>query len=258
MSPPAQSSTPPLWAITSYFNSQHYQRRLQNYRLFRARMTVPLLTLNFPSTASLSCAPTTPTYWCSCRPGTSMWHKERLLNVALSAVPPDCRKIAWLDCDVVFEQRDWAGARATGSINSPWSSLFKTFVKWGGRSRSTKWIIRTMIAGDIHWPMAWRLAPWTLTSSTKTFASKVGMAGWPGRRAARCSSSTVSMTPVSWKRHPGDGVRRAGPLLLRPAWLQMNARWTDHYLAWARPHFDTVRGSIGFVGGELLHLRHGI
>ena len=31
-----------------------------------------------------------------------MWQKERLLNVALAAVPNNVEDVAWIDCDVVF------------------------------------------------------------------------------------------------------------------------------------------------------------
>src|SRR5208282_413882 len=36
-----------------------------------------------------------------------MFQKERLLNVAISGLPSDCRKVAWLDCDVLFQNPDW-------------------------------------------------------------------------------------------------------------------------------------------------------
>ena len=34
-----------LWAITSYFNPMGYRRRLENYRIFREHLQVPLLTV---------------------------------------------------------------------------------------------------------------------------------------------------------------------------------------------------------------------
>jgi hypothetical protein len=34
-----------LWAITSYFNPAGYRTRLENYRRFRAHLTVPLVTV---------------------------------------------------------------------------------------------------------------------------------------------------------------------------------------------------------------------
>jgi hypothetical protein len=37
----------------------------------------------------------------------------------------------------------------------------------------------------------------------------------------------------------------------------MNARQTEHYLAWARPYFDTVRSRVGYIPGRAFHLWHG-
>ena len=37
----------------------------------------------------------------------------------------------------------------------------------------------------------------------------------------------------------------------------MTARGIDHYLEWARPYFDSVRGQVGHIEGRLLHLWHG-
>ena len=39
--------------------------------------------------------------------------------------------------------------------------------------------------------------------------------------------------------------------------LLMNARREEHYLAWARPYFETVAGRIGYIPGRALHLWHG-
>jgi hypothetical protein len=39
--------------------------------------------------------------------------------------------------------------------------------------------------------------------------------------------------------------------------LQMNPSWAKHYLAWAQPFFDTVRGSVTYLDEGLSHLWHG-
>ena len=44
-----------------------------------------------------------------------LWQKERLLNLALAALPDRCDAVAWLDCDVVFEDDDWP-ARAVEAL----------------------------------------------------------------------------------------------------------------------------------------------
>ncbi|HET9413019.1 MAG TPA: hypothetical protein VFO74_02715, partial [Pseudolabrys sp.] len=42
------------------------------------------------------------------RGGALLWQKERLLNLALKAVPSNATKIAWFDCDVILKRSDWA------------------------------------------------------------------------------------------------------------------------------------------------------
>jgi hypothetical protein len=39
--------------------------------------------------------------------------------------------------------------------------------------------------------------------------------------------------------------------------VQMSAHREEHYLAWARPYFETVRGRVGYIPGRLFHLWHG-
>ena len=40
------------------------------------------------------------------RGGALLWQKERLLNLALKAVPSNATKIAWFDCDVILKRSD--------------------------------------------------------------------------------------------------------------------------------------------------------
>jgi hypothetical protein len=40
-------------------------------------------------------------------------------------------------------------------------------------------------------------------------------------------------------------------------YLHMNPSWARHYLAWARPFFDTVGGSFAYLEGSAFHLWHG-
>jgi hypothetical protein len=35
-----------MWAITSYFNPVGYKRRLSNYRVFRANLEIPVVTVD--------------------------------------------------------------------------------------------------------------------------------------------------------------------------------------------------------------------
>ncbi|HUI26907.1 MAG TPA: hypothetical protein VL403_12555, partial [Candidatus Kryptonia bacterium] len=117
-----------LWAITSYFNPIGFTRRLTNYRIFRQRLSVPLVTVEVARSADRF----------QLRAGDAdvliqlvgddlLWQKERLLNVALQSVPSECRKIAWPDCDVVFERPDWGQLVSAALDRCPFVQAFATF-----------------------------------------------------------------------------------------------------------------------------------
>ena len=90
---PANGGTD-VWAIASFYNPVGYRRRLENYRVFRARLTVPLVTVELALGRDFALGAGDADILVQLRGGDVMWQKERLLNVALGAVPADCRKIA--------------------------------------------------------------------------------------------------------------------------------------------------------------------
>ena len=103
--PDVQSST--FWAITCYFNPVGYRRRLENYRLFRRRLKVPLVAVELSFDKKFQLASGDADILVQLHSPSVLWQKERLLNVALKSLPAVCDKVAWLDCDIIFESDDW-------------------------------------------------------------------------------------------------------------------------------------------------------
>jgi hypothetical protein len=60
-----------------------------------------------------------------------LWHKERLLNLALSELPDECEFVAWLDTDVVFEDDDWAARTAQALGEHRLVQPFQRFLRLG-------------------------------------------------------------------------------------------------------------------------------
>jgi hypothetical protein len=185
-----------------------------------------------------------------------MWHKERLLNLALDAIPPDCRLIAWLDCDVVFERPDWpnSASRALAdyqviqlfdevnelgeddSLNSPNGdgrtgvSLMKALESEADSSRllrTTNRLSRGICSG-----LAWAARREVLADGLYD-ACVMGS----GSRAIRCAQLGRMEDAVHY--------------------LRMGTKWRAHYREWAEKHYARVRGSLGHIGGKLTHLWHG-
>ncbi len=97
-----------LWAITSYFNPMCYTRRLLNFRTFRKNLNIPLLVIELSYRDDFELAKDDAEILIQLRGGAILWQKERLLNLALEALPSHCHKVVWLDCDILFGQSEWA------------------------------------------------------------------------------------------------------------------------------------------------------
>src|SRR5262245_3945888 len=89
--PPARTSPAgELWAITAYFNPVGYARRLANYRVFRAHLPIPLLTVELAIGRDAELTAADADVLVQLRTDAVLWHKERLLNIALVRLPQCC------------------------------------------------------------------------------------------------------------------------------------------------------------------------
>lgn len=98
-----------LWVITCHFNPAGYALRPRNYEVFRERLRrqrVPVVTVECTFGGAGPTLPPSPDVL-HVRARDVLWQKERLLNLALRAVPAWVPKIAWLDADVLLDDH-WA------------------------------------------------------------------------------------------------------------------------------------------------------
>ena len=114
-----------LWAITSFFNPMNYRRRLENYRVFRNYLDVPLITVEL-AFGDFQLTSSDAEKLVQIRGQDVMWQKERLLNVALQQVPPDCECVSFLDADVIFGNKNWVAETTDRLRQYPIVQLFET------------------------------------------------------------------------------------------------------------------------------------
>lgn len=217
-----------LWAIASYFNPAGDKRRLLNYRAFRARLTVPLVVVELSFSGEFDLRPEDAEILIQLRGCDVMWQKERLLNIALHHVPSSVRKIAWLDCDVIFEEPDWAEAADRLLDRSLVVQLFQSY----DLPRTTRAEAPLQRTGSLS-GLAWAAQRWVLEKHGFYDAGVMGGGDW----ALACAA--------------------CGDFPLAVEHWRMNPRREDHYLAWARPYFESVRGEVGFLESNIFHLWHG-
>lgn len=84
-----------LWAITSYFNPIRYRRRLANFKRFRENLRVPLVAVELAYGPEFELQKGDAEILIQLRGGAVLWQKERLLNLAMQALPDHCQKVAW-------------------------------------------------------------------------------------------------------------------------------------------------------------------
>ncbi|ROZ77118.1 hypothetical protein [Ramlibacter sp. WS9] len=114
----------PLWAVTSYYNPAGFERRKANYHLFRERLPLPLLTVEWSPTGKFELRPGDADILIQLTGGNVMWQKERLLNVGVTQLPPQCTHVAWVDCDLIFEREDLGQAILAALDAAPLVQLF--------------------------------------------------------------------------------------------------------------------------------------
>jgi hypothetical protein len=95
--------------ITTYFNPVGYRTRRENYAVFAQALAdqgVPLQTVEVALGDDPFELPASPAVL-QLRGRSRLWMKERLINAAVRRLPAHCTAFAWLDCDLLFADRDW-------------------------------------------------------------------------------------------------------------------------------------------------------
>src|SRR5215204_1717178 len=245
----------PLWAITSYFNPMRYGRRLANYRTFREHLAVPLITVELSYGAEeFDLREGEADILIQLRGQDVLWQKERLLNVALGALPSECSKVVWLDCDVIFGEDIFGEG---GGWAEEVSGLLDGFPLVQAFSR-VHHLPRDLPAGEVT------LADAEFGESSVASAVASGLSAYtclsrrPGGRKEGAYSPGVAWAARRElldeygfydARIIGGGDRAIAcaaygcfdEVMQRHI---MSEAQRGHYLAWAKPYFESVGGAV--------------
>jgi hypothetical protein len=247
-----------MWAITSYFNPTRSQRRLANYRSFRADLSVPLVAVELCFNGEFELTKHDADVLIQIHGGAVLWQKERLLNLAMKSVPSDAAQIAWIDCDIIFGRADWAQeAEAQLRIN-PLVQLFSELLDLPAGefnirdehvtlSPSARGIVALNEAGDGAFIVPQRDPNVRPVLRGLAWAARTELIKEHGfYDACILGSGDRAMAYASFGRF--DEVMRS---------MLMNQNQQTHYLKWAVPFYHEVKGRIGYVPGRIYHLWHG-
>lgn len=194
------------------------------------------------------------------RGGDILWQKERLLSIALAAVPASCDKIVWIDCDVIFEPADpWQQVCEKLDhevLVQPFKDALDLPFGWEGGSLAESRAARDCSVG---------YAVATGASSTRVLTPDLS----DGHRPRWRAGLAVAFRREVFERHDFYFGRVLGGndrAILCAALGQyevlayvhhLTARQQEHFCEWAKPFFGTARGRLGYADATIGHLWHG-
>jgi hypothetical protein len=248
-----------IWAITSYFNPARYKRRLLNYQVFRSKLRIPLVAVELSFDGQFELTKSDADILIQVSGGAVLWQKERLLNIALKSVPRDVENIAVLDCDIVFERRDWAeDAEARLHERNVIIQLFceALYLSRESTMDSASAInVEFSVPGIIHTGDRSLLRNGAIISGENRWRYQPGLA-WAVKRAildehllydaAIAGGADTLMVASIYGDFESIAARH-----------RLNPRRKQHYFRWAIPFNKGVAGKIGVLPGSIYHLWHG-
>jgi hypothetical protein len=246
--------TADLCVVTAYFNPAGFRSKRRNYELFQERIAagIPLMAVECALDDRPFELPAGPNVR-RVRGRDVMWQKERLLNIAIAGLPESCRKVAWLDADLLFENHDWAPLTAALLDQFPVVQLFDRAVRLprgatadDGRGESYPGFA-AVYARD----------PQRLLSGDFAAHGHTGFA-WAARREVLAGRGFYDACIAGSGDHMmahafgGDWTSTCVDRIIGAA-----NRHRAYFADWCRAVYPRVRARVGFVPGAVLHLWHG-
>jgi hypothetical protein len=258
-----------FWCVTCYFNPKHYKNRYENYYKFwegLRKQRVKLLTIELAASENdFDLRPMDATVMVRRCCTSVMWHKERLLNIAIKQLPDSCTKVCWLDCDIIFGRADWAEVTSKALDSHPVVQPFSSAIFLGvletptdhGQFRPTPSFARyyvhnhrysslvgsRMLLGPHHPGYAWAAQREVLEQINGLYDCCVlGHADLVMAAAFTHNEQRDGPMPTEWEPY------------WDPGW---SYELKDHIRAYQKRVARIVKGDINYVGGNIYHLWHG-
>ncbi len=250
-----------LWAITCYFNPAGYNRRRLAFDVFRQALDIPLMVVEQNLIGGPELNSSSAEIVLQASGGDAMWQKERLLNIAFDALPPECDQVAWLDCDILFEDRNWIQSLESKLGEVPLVQLFREVKyldpRWEPGSAMEEYVerIRPSIVSGISSGLAATEALEAPSPDQRPGTYANGMA-WAANREFIEKHGFYDACII------GGGDRAItcaayGCFSHIFEWHRMNEAQQAYYLQWAIPFYQECQGRAAYLDMDIYHQWHG-
>jgi len=244
-----------FWGLTSFFNPGGYRARCANFLRFRQNLKIPLALVELSFDGQFEFSSRDADLYIPIDGGSRMWQKERLLNLGLDRLPPECRYVALLDGDIEFEWDSWTEEAVKELDSHRLVHLFDRVFHESADDPSVSFLEEpgfvSCVLDGVSLDECFSLS----VVRGKGNSAGVGF-GW----AARIED---------WRRHGlydgcivggGDNAMISAAYGYFDSVIQrhgMNDRCQERYLEWAGRFHETFRDRIGSLRGQIRHFWHG-
>ncbi len=233
-----------LAVITCFFTPQPHDRRWRNFDIFRRQFRRSLYVAELAYDQRPYLTQAGPNAW-QFRGGAKhvMWQKERLLNALIARLPSHITHVAWVDGDLLFQDRQWPARALEHMKRFPVIQLFDTVVHLDSSGAPVSHNQGLVASAPRHGPAA--------------YAERKGAAGfaWAARREILTQLPLLDAMILggadTYMAGGFAGVRPPEIFAQLPPGLQRAVgRWADSAQA-------LTGGRVGNVSGTIGHLYHG-
>lgn len=248
-----------ICAITSYFNPEKSKRRFENYKAFVNDLNLFLITIELSTDEPyFELTEADADIYVPLVNSAVLWHKESLLNIALKYIPDHIEYVVWLDCDIIFENKHWASDlpfylekfnlvqlfSSLYDLRKDDSQLNKNELSLTGYSIAYLNSTNTIYQSSLN------------PKSTVDMRSTLFGLAWGAKKSVLTTHGFYDAMIV------GSGDRSMycaaiGEYTIIKDSLRLNEKRFNHFLNWAIPFHESIRGKIGYLEGNLFHLWHG-
>lgn len=262
-----------IWAVCTYYNPGRFASRRRNFLAFRNRLPLPLLTVEWSPAGIFELTPADSDRLIALSGGDLMWQKERLLNLAVAALPVGCDMVVWLDGDIIFEDDRWVDQLEPALANAPIAQLFSEVVHLPPGATGQPLLVRESLVAMWH-----RIGAAALGERIRSLVRHDGSgpSSDTDERHERLRLGTRPSSGHAWaarrdlldQRLLYDGcICGAGDMAIALAALglqdlfaesfPLNSRQHAHYRAWAGSFAAAIGGTVGLIPARIHHLFHG-
>jgi GR25 family glycosyltransferase involved in LPS biosynthesis len=172
-----------------------------------------------------------------------LWQKEVLLNLALDKIPKEYTNIAWVDCDIIFENENWV-EECNYKLNDYKVVQLYEWAKRLGPNSEIEMTSRGIIS-RIH----------EINKVDINLSKGIPGFAWAIRREVIDEIKFLETQIIGG----GDSLMFYSFFGIKRGFQteQMNEKWFKKFSDWSDKAFENIDKSVSFVSGEITHLYHG-